>query len=73
MSTRSLWSCACLPLETAERLFDCAARFGTGHDQWQPGRAAIVAVEIHSVFEAGHAIVTLADQFGGAQNTVLQA
>src|SRR5713226_340167 len=71
MWTRSSWFCACLPLETAERIFDLPARFGPRNDQRQPRRTAVVSIQVHGMFEPGHTVVALADQLGGAQDAVL--
>src|ERR1019366_1172194 len=46
-----------LSLQIAERFLDFAFGFGRGHNQREARRTAVVAVEVHRIFEAGDAVL----------------
>src|SRR5690348_8209691 len=46
-----------LPLQVSEGLFDFALRFGRRRRKREPGRAAIVTVEVHGVLQTGNAVL----------------
>jgi hypothetical protein len=53
-----------LALQVTEGVLDFALGFGGDGNQWEAGRAAVVAVEVHGVLEAGDAVAR-GDQAGG--------